>query len=98
MCTCIFTGQILIKVGRVVVRRDAVGDPDIRPGTALRGDERREGDREHWPRLPGRQEACKSSDFGRGFKPLKLITLVKFPHNSLFCAQMSNDVPFVVFR
>lgn len=41
------------------VRRDAVGNPDVRPGAALRESERRKGDREHRTHVPGQQETRK---------------------------------------
>lgn len=36
-------GQVHVQERRVVVRRDAVGDSDVRPRAAVRGPERREG-------------------------------------------------------
>lgn len=53
------TGQVHLQVGRLVVRRNAVGNFDLRPGATVRESERRQGDREHRSHVPGQQETRK---------------------------------------
>lgn len=56
----------------MVVCRDAVGNPHVRPGATLRESERRKGDREPRIHVPGQQETRK--DFN-----LILITFTVVP-------------------
>lgn len=52
-------GQVHLQEWRLVLCGHLMGDPDVRPGTALRRTERQGGLWEHRTHLPGRQETRK---------------------------------------